>query len=467
METIDNYLKAINLTPEDASAYNNLGVAYSNQNNYEEAISSYKKAIELNSEYASAYYNLGVAYSNQKNYEEAISSYKKAIEFNPEYASAYNNLGNAYSNQNNYEEAISSYKKAIELNSEDASAYNNLGVAYRERSNHEKAIPAFLNSIKSNQNQKTALNNIIELLKKENIYKENIYIVDKFLEQETNLIDKIRILVSIFKHSRLQRKNISLYHYTRLSTIQDLLTPNNKDKDKDKNINLRLYNTEYMNDPEEGAFFSNYLDFDNKEIMDKEISKSFIISLTENKDSIPNWSTYGDDHKGVSIGINVNIENSSSTIDETVTIGENNVFVEEAKLYKVFYYDENKKDEDKLEYILIQKMKEYLDVDREKDLLKEILYEFSKIKYLVKDNDYSYEKEYRIIEHVENYRNAKHDESSPKLFLEFTKFDITKIIFGTKSYKYYEYRPFILKYMNDINKDFGIQDLEISKIKIR
>ena len=45
--------------------------------------------------------------------------------------------------------------------------------------------------------------------------------------------------------------------------------------------------------------------------------------------------------------------------------------------------------------------------------------------------------------------------------------DITKIIFGTKSYKYYEYRPFILKYMNDINKDFGIQDLEISKIKIR
>ena len=49
METIDNYLKAINLTPEDASAYNNLGVAYSNQKNYEEAISSYKKAIELNS----------------------------------------------------------------------------------------------------------------------------------------------------------------------------------------------------------------------------------------------------------------------------------------------------------------------------------------------------------------------------------------------------------------------------------
>ena len=359
-------------------------------------------------------------------------------------------------------ETIDNYLKAINLTPEDASAYYNLGVAYRERSNHEKAIPAFLNSIKSNQNQKTALNNIIELLKK-----ENIYIVDKFLEQETNLIDKIRILVSIFKHSRLQRKNISLYHYTRLSTIQDLLTPNNKDKDKDKNINLRLYNTEYMNDPEEGAFFSNYLDFDNKEIMDKEISKSFIISLTENKDSIPNWSTYGDDHKGVSIGINVNIENSSSTIDETVTIGENNVFVEEAKLYKVFYYDENKKDEDKLEYILIQKMKEYLDVDREKDLLKEILYEFSKIKYLVKDNDYSYEKEYRIIEHVENYRNAKHDESSPKLFLEFTKFDITKIIFGTKSYKYYEYRPFILKYMNDINKDFGIQDLEISKIKIR
>ena len=37
METIDNYLKAINLTPEDASAYYNLGVAYSNQNNSQNA----------------------------------------------------------------------------------------------------------------------------------------------------------------------------------------------------------------------------------------------------------------------------------------------------------------------------------------------------------------------------------------------------------------------------------------------
>lgn len=88
-------------------------------------------------------------------------------------------------------------------------------------------------------------------------------------------------------------------------------------------------------------------------IKDKEISKIFIISLTENKDSIPNWSTYGDDHKGVSIGINVNIENSSSTIDETVT-PENNVFVEEAK-YIRFFIMMKIKYEDKLEYILIQK----------------------------------------------------------------------------------------------------------------
>ena len=43
-----------------------------------------------------AYYNLGVAYSNQKNYEEAISSYKKSIELNSEYADAYYNLGNAW-----------------------------------------------------------------------------------------------------------------------------------------------------------------------------------------------------------------------------------------------------------------------------------------------------------------------------------------------------------------------------------
>ena len=53
---------AIELNPNDAEAYNNRGVAYSNKGDYDRAIADYTKAIELNPDYVEAYSNRGGAY---------------------------------------------------------------------------------------------------------------------------------------------------------------------------------------------------------------------------------------------------------------------------------------------------------------------------------------------------------------------------------------------------------------------
>ena len=113
---------------------------------YDKAISFYLRYIELDPDYAIAYYNLGNAYYDQGNHTKAIESYKKAIELNPDDAQAYYNLGYAYREQGNNAKAIESYKKAIELNPDDASAYDNMGIVYSEQgkpelqlSNYKKA----------------------------------------------------------------------------------------------------------------------------------------------------------------------------------------------------------------------------------------------------------------------------------------------------------------------------------------
>ena len=62
-------------------------------NKYQEAKSNLKKAIELQPDYAEAYNNLGNAYKEMEEYNEAILVYEKAIELNPQYYEAYNNLG--------------------------------------------------------------------------------------------------------------------------------------------------------------------------------------------------------------------------------------------------------------------------------------------------------------------------------------------------------------------------------------
>ena len=60
-----------------AGAYNNLGNAYYNQGNLTKAIQMWEKAIELNPDDADAYYNLGLAY-HYDDFDQALFYYKKA-----------------------------------------------------------------------------------------------------------------------------------------------------------------------------------------------------------------------------------------------------------------------------------------------------------------------------------------------------------------------------------------------------
>ncbi|MBU1811152.1 MAG: tetratricopeptide repeat protein, partial [Candidatus Omnitrophica bacterium] len=138
-EVIQALEKAIELNPNDAGAYNNLGRTYYELGRYSEAIQAYKKGIELDSKNAIAYNNLGSAYFNLEDYSQAIQAYKKAVELNPSDAEAHYNLGNAYSKLGRYSEAIKALEKAVELNPKYADAYYNLGYAYYELGRYPEA----------------------------------------------------------------------------------------------------------------------------------------------------------------------------------------------------------------------------------------------------------------------------------------------------------------------------------------
>ena len=82
---------------------------------YDKAISFYLRAIELDPDYADAYNNLGLDYYNQGNYIKAIELWEKAIELKPDFAAAYLNLGLAYYNNSDVNTALIYYKKAARL----------------------------------------------------------------------------------------------------------------------------------------------------------------------------------------------------------------------------------------------------------------------------------------------------------------------------------------------------------------
>jgi len=146
--------------PEDAVAWNNLGVAYGELNRYSDAIEAYRKALRINPEDAVAWYNLGVAYGELNRYNDAIEAYRKALRISPEDAVAWYNLGVAYGELDRYNDAIEAHRKALRINPEDAAAWYNLGVAYGELDRYNDAIKANRQALRINPELAAAWNNL-------------------------------------------------------------------------------------------------------------------------------------------------------------------------------------------------------------------------------------------------------------------------------------------------------------------
>ena len=77
-EAIENFSKAIDAYPDDASLYNNRGLTYFELKKYDKALSDFSKAIQLKPDYTVAYCNRGLAYfktaagGNMEPFDKAI-----------------------------------------------------------------------------------------------------------------------------------------------------------------------------------------------------------------------------------------------------------------------------------------------------------------------------------------------------------------------------------------------------------
>jgi tetratricopeptide (TPR) repeat protein len=149
-KAIEKYERATELDPNFASAFRNWGNALcelaelnNDGNFYNEAVEKYEKATELNPNNAFAFNLWGFALcglaklNNDGNlYNIAIEKYKQAIELDPNNALVFNGWGNALfdlaklnNDGNLYSEAIKKYERATELNLNDALAFHGWGLA--------------------------------------------------------------------------------------------------------------------------------------------------------------------------------------------------------------------------------------------------------------------------------------------------------------------------------------------------
>lgn len=101
--------------PKNAVYWNELGIAYHNQSELDDALKCYQHATKVNPRYADAQNNIGTILYEKKKFSKAIRAYKKAIVLRTDFAPFYLNLGYAYFGQKNFEDSIAAFRKALAI----------------------------------------------------------------------------------------------------------------------------------------------------------------------------------------------------------------------------------------------------------------------------------------------------------------------------------------------------------------
>ena len=134
----------LKISPDNARAHNNIGLALRGQDKVDEAISHYRRSIQLNPDYADAYNNMGVALQFQDKLDEAADCYNKTLLIDPDYTKAYNSLGIIMAKQGKTDQAVGYFRKAVSLDREYTDAYLNLGKALTLQGKFDEAIACYL-----------------------------------------------------------------------------------------------------------------------------------------------------------------------------------------------------------------------------------------------------------------------------------------------------------------------------------
>ncbi|MEO0079813.1 MAG: tetratricopeptide repeat protein, partial [candidate division WOR-3 bacterium] len=191
---IENYHRALELTPDSAETWTNLGVCYLRKempqkalevlehalrletnsaethhalgncyammHQWPRAIAAYRKAVQLRPHYVEALYNMGLAFQNAGQPDQARAAFEAIIEIRPTVTAAHLALGNLNLELGAIDEAIRCYKEVVRLEPSLVSAHYNLGQAYYKKGRLDDAIHAYQRALELNPKHPGAWHNL-------------------------------------------------------------------------------------------------------------------------------------------------------------------------------------------------------------------------------------------------------------------------------------------------------------------
>lgn len=143
---------AVQLKPDDVNARNNIGIILLATGRPEEAAEAFAAAAQLQPKNPEVHYNLGLAQKASRRPDEARRALTLAVALNPSHLKARMELGDILLTGGRGEEAEEQYRAVLARDPGRAEAWLNLGIALASEGRFDEAIPCFARGLELEPN---------------------------------------------------------------------------------------------------------------------------------------------------------------------------------------------------------------------------------------------------------------------------------------------------------------------------
>ena len=183
-------------TGADARAIHELAVQASELQRYSEAVELWQKLIDMQPENASAYFNMGFAHLKLRQYEETIRASKRALELNPGLKEAVLNYANGELVIGDIDKAISLLDNVLQRIPDYPSALGLLAASVSVRGERARAMGYFKKLTKMGYECIDFMYDLAEMLASAGRYMEAVLLLEASIESSNSHKDTQALLDS-------------------------------------------------------------------------------------------------------------------------------------------------------------------------------------------------------------------------------------------------------------------------------
>ncbi len=147
-------------TPQLATSWHYLGVAWERKGDSQKALAAWRKALDLEPDYPQTHSSLGLMFARREDCEAAAAEFRKALMSDPDDAQAHYNLGLCLQRRNRLDEALAEFTESVALQPDYTDARMQMALTLSAKGGPEAAASVYRELLRRSPNLAEAHNNL-------------------------------------------------------------------------------------------------------------------------------------------------------------------------------------------------------------------------------------------------------------------------------------------------------------------